>query len=105
MHNSAHVCCGESQMFLHFASPLEMFSVIHWEMNTQAHFILHTHISFVNSLFSGKCVTSHPVALYKKVIIICPCKAFYSLCCIAWSYLGKCIKAPQCSCFIYKVSH
>lgn len=63
MHTTAHMCCRKSQMFLHIASPLE----IHWETNTQAHFILHTHththILFVNSLFSGKCVTSQLVAL------------------------------------------
>ena len=105
MHTSADMCCGKSKMFLHIAFPPEMFSVICREMNTQAHLILHTHILFLNSLFSGKCVTSQLVALCKKVIIICPRTAIYFLCCIALSYLCKWIKAPQCFCFIYKVSH
>jgi hypothetical protein len=81
---------------------LQKCLVSRWEMDTQAHFLLHAHILFLNSLLSEKCVTSQPVALYEKVIVICPCKTIYFLCCIAWSYLGKWIKAPQCFCFILR---
>lgn len=66
MHTSAYMCCRNSQMFLHITSPLVMFSVICWEMNTQAHFILHTRISCEFTLQRKMCNISNCCSLQES---------------------------------------